>query len=65
MRLISLNCQKNCVWPSLKSLIRGGRISLLRALHGLWGGEFRLRMDIYVHPGINKGGIQRKHISLL
>ena len=22
-------------------------------------------MDIYVHPGINKGGIQRKHISLL
>ena len=22
-------------------------------------------MHIYVHPGINKGGIKRKHISLL
>ena len=22
-------------------------------------------MDIYVHPGIIKGGIQRKHISIL
>ena len=22
-------------------------------------------MDIYVHPGINKGGIQGKHICLL
>ena len=24
-----------------------------------------MRMDIYVHPGIDKGGIKRKHISLL
>ena len=22
-------------------------------------------MDIYIHPGINKGGIHRKHISFL
>ena len=38
-------------------LIRGGRVSLPRALHGLWAGDkrhFRLRMDIYDHPGINK-----------
>ena len=25
----------------------------------------RLPIDIYVHPGIIKGGIQRKHISIL
>ena len=58
------------VWnvTRLHPLICGGRVSLLRALHGLWGGDewhFRLPMDIYVHLGINKGGIQRKHIFLL
>ena len=75
MRLISLYYQENCVWPSLKChttrlhpLIRGRRVSLPRALHRLQGGDerhFRLPMDIYVHPGIIKGGIQRKHISIL
>ena len=75
MRLISLHYQENCVWPSLKChttrlhpLIRGRRVLLPRALHRLWGEDerhFRLPTDIYVHPGINKGGIQRKHILLL
>ena len=77
MRLISLHCQKNCVWTGLKCHTSlppnprgkgGGGVSLPSALHGLEGGDewhFRIRMDIYVRPGINKGGIQRKHISLL
>ena len=77
MFLISLHYQKNCVWPSLKChtspppplpSIRWERVSHPRALHWLLGGDewhFRLSMDIYVHPGINKGGIQRKHILLL
>ena len=74
MHLISLHCLKTAyglVWnvtPVSIPLILGGRVSLPRALRGsVWGGEkwhFRLRMDIYVHPGINKKGIQRKHISL-
>ena len=79
MRLISLHCQKNCVWTGLKCHTspppnprgggrgRRGGVSLPSALHGLEGGDewpFRIRMDIYVRPGINKGGIQRKHISL-
>ena len=49
------------------ALIPGGRVSHHRALHGLWGGDewhFRLGIHIYVHPAINKGGIQRKHIFL-
>ena len=77
MFLISLHYQKNCVWPCLKChtspppplpSIRWERVSHPRALHWLLGGDewhFRLSMDIYVHPGINKGGIQRKHILLL
>ena len=61
--------QQNClVWnvTRLHPLIHGGRVSLPRAFHGLGSGDewhFSLRMDIYVHPGINKEGIQRKHIS--
>ena len=69
---ISLRYQENYVWPSLKCHVSTpwpvGRVSLPRALQGLWGGDewqFRLRMDISVHPGITKGGIQRKHIFLL
>ena len=69
---ISLRYQENYVWPSLKCHVSTpwpvGRVSLPRALQGLWGGDewqFRLRMDIAVHPGITKGGIQRKHIFLL
>ena len=73
MRLISLHYQENCVWPSLKCHTSPPpnpcrRVSLPRALLGLWRGDewqFRLRMDIYVNPGLNKGGIQRKHIFLL
>ena len=75
MRLIRLHYQENCEWPSLKCrttrlhpLIRGRHVSLPRALHRLQGGyerHFRLAMDIYVHPGIIKEGIQRKHISIL
>ena len=69
MRLISLHYQKNCVWTSLKCHTSPppnpwrARLSTLRPTRAY---DFRLRMDICVHdPGINGGGIQRKHISLL
>ena len=44
MRLISVHCQKNCVWTSLKCHTSAPpdpweRISLPRALHGLWGAD--------------------------
>ena len=73
MRLTSLRYQENYVMPTLKGHTSPPpnpwvRVSLPRALQWLWGGDewqFRLRMDIYVNPGINKGGIQRKHIFLL
>ena len=73
MRLISLRYHENCVWPTLKCHTSppphpwGVRLSPPRPSR-VWGGDkwqFRLRVDIYVHQGIIKGGIQRKHIFFL
>ena len=74
MLLISLHYQKNYEWLSLKCHTSpppnpwGVCLSPLRP--SLFMGWRRMTfqtqsMDIYVHPGINKGGIQRKHIFLL